>query len=361
LEEKALFFLLKNFVKITLRDSTANFYLIQLFMIIFLYGQDTFRSRLKLKELKDKFVREIDRSSLNIETLDGSKLVVADFEKAINTFPFLAKKRLVIVEDLLSKNRGQKIPNEILEILEKNDPAQVIIIFWESLSFAGKEKRSKSKSAKTGGALFAFLAKEKFAQEFGLLEQSGIGAWAKDQISKRGGKIKPAALNLLADMVGNDLWQLNSEIEKLLAYARGREIEAADVQLLLQSKLEEDIFKLTDALGAKNKTLALKLISDQLRAGTSPLELLSKMTWQFKNLLLVKSFMEINGAGYNPARLQYQLGLHPFVVKKTAAQVKNYSLSALKKTYQSLLQIDYRLKTSQASPEVLFDLLIAKS
>ena len=45
-------------------------------MIIFLFGADTFRSRQKLKEIKDKFLREVDSSGMNMQTLDGK---TADF------------------------------------------------------------------------------------------------------------------------------------------------------------------------------------------------------------------------------------------------------------------------------------------
>lgn len=328
-------------------------------MIIFLYGQDTFRSRQKLKELKEKFTREIDKSNLNLEILDGAKLELSDFERAIKTMPFLAKKRMVVVEDFMTKNRSPKAAKEIVEIIETKTPSDLILIFWESQDF-GDKKFSKGKAPKTGGPLFAKLSAEQYAYQFELLDQPGVLSWAAKQFKERQAKISNSALRLLAEMIGNDLWRFNSEIEKLINYKKDQEINDKDVLELVQSKLEEDIFKLTDALGQKQKALALKLIGDQLKSGTSPVELLSKIAWQFKNLLLVKDFMENNGAGYDPTRLGYQLGLHPFVVKKTAVQVRNYSLEDLKKIYAQLAQIDYRLKSSSLSPEVMFDLLVAK-
>ena len=50
-------------------------------MIIFLYGADTFRSREKLKSLKDRFIREVDRSGLNLIELDGEKAGINDINK----------------------------------------------------------------------------------------------------------------------------------------------------------------------------------------------------------------------------------------------------------------------------------------
>lgn len=331
-------------------------------MIFFLYGPDTFRSRQKLKGLKDKFIKEVDKAGLNLTTLDGEKLETPEFEKAISTSPFLAKKRMVIIEDLIAKNPGQKIQKEILEVLDKNNLDNIILIFWEGKLDEAKKQKKKSKiSVRRSSLLFERLKKEKYVQEFKLLELAEVKKWAITEIKKRKGKINSAALSLLTDFISNDLWQMSSEIDKLLAYKKNQEITVEDIQNLVKTKLDDDIFKLTDAIGQKDKKLALKLIADQFKSGVKPTELLAKIIWQFKNLLLVKSFVSNQGTGYPTERLVYQLNLHPFVVKKTSAQIKNYNLADLKKIYSQLLKIDYKIKTSQVDPEVLFDLLVVKS
>jgi len=331
-------------------------------MIIFLHGPDTFRSRQKLQELKAKFIREIDKSGLNVAPLDGSRLEAQEFEKAISTSPFLAKKRLVIISDLIAKNQGQKIQKEILELLNKNNLENTIIIFWEGDLGGDSKKSRRSKTSTRRSHLLANRLKgEKYAQEFPLLTPAQTQAWASQAFKQRGGKISPNALTLLVDFVGNDLWQLNSEIDKLLAFKNNQLVEAPDIETMVKTKLDDDIFQLTDALGQKNSARALALISDQLQSGTSPTELLSKMVWQFKNLLILKTFVAKNGSGYNAERLTYQLKLHPFVIKKTLSQVDRHELTDLKTTYQRLLQIDYQLKTSQTDPQTLFDLLVIRS
>src|SRR3989338_1284533 len=332
-------------------------------MIIFLYGPDTFRSRQKLKELKEKFIAEVDKAGLNITTLAGENLEINELEKDIASAPFLAKKRLVIIEELIAKNKGQKIQKEILEILAKDNLQDTILIFWEGdLKKDEKKKVSRSKTTtRRSQLLFDRLQKEKYSQYFPLLDELGVKKWLAAEVKNRGGKIEAGALSLLADFVGNDLWQLNSELEKLLAYSQTGQIKTEAVQQLVKTKLDDDIFRLTDALGQKNKALAVKLISDQLSSGISPTELLAKIIWQFKNLLMVKSFIDQNGDGYPSQRLNYQLGLHPFVVKKTLEQTRYHSQENLKLIYQQLLKIDYQIKTSQINPEVLFDLLVVKN
>lgn len=317
-------------------------------MIILLYGPDTFRSRQKLRELKNKFTNEIDKSGLNLTELDGKKLDVSKFENDIATPPFLAKKRMVVIENLITSNKGKKIQAEVLKILEKNKFEESILIFWEEDGEADKKS-----------TLLKRLKKEKYNQQFKILTPLETKKWADKEIKDRGGKINIKALESLVDFVGNDLWQMNSEIEKLLAYKRGEEIRVEDISELVMTKIDDDIFKLTDAIGHKNKVLAIKLISDQFKNGVSPTRLLSKIIWQFKNLLVIKSGVEDNGLNTN--QLTIQTKLHPFVVKKTLAQIKNYSLEDLKKTYNQLLNIDHKIKTSRVDPEVLFDLLIVKS
>ena len=47
-------------------------------MIFFLFGPDTYRSRQKLQELKEKFIHDIDPSSNSLTMLDGE---IADMGK----------------------------------------------------------------------------------------------------------------------------------------------------------------------------------------------------------------------------------------------------------------------------------------
>jgi len=319
-------------------------------MLIFLYGPDTFSSQQKLKSLKEKFIAEVDKSALNLETIDGIKLDINKFRASVLAEAFLAKKRMVIIENLFLKPQ-KKICHEILKTLNeiKN---QNIIIFWD------QEVKVK-KAGESCLVLYEKLSKEKYSQKFELLTEPALRKWIVAKVKKEKGEITPQAINILVDWVGNDLWQMNSEIDKLLAFCKNKAIDEKAVSLLTKSKLEENIFELTDALGHKNKARALKLISDQLQSGTPETVLLAKITWQFKNLLLVKSLAE-KDLTYASNQIASQLSLHPYVVKKSLGQVRNFSLDDLKKIYNQLLTIDFSIKTSQVGAETLFNLLVSK-
>lgn len=319
-------------------------------MLIFLYGPDTFRSREKLKSLKEKFIKEVDKSALNLETLDGKDIDINKFRQAVMSQPFLAKKRMVIIENLFAKS-SKRLCHEILKTLNevKNDN---IIIFWD-------EDVLVKKLSESCQVLFEKLSREKYSQKFDLLKEPLLRKWILSKIKKEKGQIETKAVNVLVDWVGNDLWQLNQEIDKLLAFCKNKPVTEGAVNLLTKSKLEENIFELTDALGQKNKARALKLISDQLDSGTPETVLLAKITWQFKNLLQIKSLAE-KELPYTSSQIASELRLHPYVVKKSLGQARNFSLDELKKIYNQLLNIDFSIKTNQASAETLFNLLVSK-
>jgi len=129
----------------------------------------------------------------------------------------------------------------------------------------------------------------------------------------------------LAFYLGNDLWQMNREITKLIHYQP--KITSESIDLLVKPKIEPNIFQAIDALGEKNKKTALKLLYQHLEKGDNEIYLLTMLAYQFRNLIKLKSLIEQNTPYYNLAK---KAKLHPFVVKKTSAQLKNFSLNELK-------------------------------
>ena len=104
--------------------------------------------------------------------------------------------------------------------------------------------------------------------------------------------------------VGNNLNLLSREIEKLATYKNKGEITGNDVDLLVKSKIDTDIFKTVDALARGDKKTALKMLHDHLDDGEDPFYLLSMYFYQFRNLVKVKPLAEKN---LSPARYRYQV------------------------------------------------------
>lgn len=334
-------------------------------MIIFLYGEDTFRSRQKLKEMKEKFLREVDPSGNSLVVVDGETANMEKINEAVAPSSLFARKRMIIIENLFA-NKGQTIFDQaLLYFKEKTDKKEVaddnIIVFWDPI--AGGEKLTKTK-----GDLFKLLKKQKFAAEFKLLSNTEVIVWAKKEIEKRGVKVSREAVTTMASLLGSDLWLINSEIEKLINYkssqkfelggdGEGVVIENNDVLHQVRGQFDENIFALTDAISAKNKALAMKLFEEQLEAGLTDAYLLNMITRQFKVLLQIRQALD---SGLTQRKIINLLKLHPFVVQKGINQSRNFSLDPLKNIFKRLIEIDYLMKTGQGDAKTLLSLLIAK-
>lgn len=326
-------------------------------MIFFLYGDDSYRSRVKLKQIEDKF-KKTDKSRVNFVRIDGEKNLWRNIEKEIIAPPFLHDKKLVIIENFLKK-RGQKFDEAVIFLKGEKISDGTVVVFWED---SKPDLRT---------AIFKFLSQPKQAEKFDFLDAVKLRKWITEAAVEREIKIEPRAVEAIISLVGSDLWQMSGELDKLAAYSGGRKeknnlVTAEDVAIFVKGKFDENIFSLTDALGTKNKKLVFKILNEQIEAGLEEGYIFAMLVRQFRILLQIKelvsgdySFLSPNDPGVKQ-KISLELGLHPYVVQKTLYQAKIFSLGELKKIYSKLLVLDMKMKRGNFNPRAFLDLFMAE-
>ncbi|TSC76534.1 MAG: DNA polymerase III subunit delta [Parcubacteria group bacterium Gr01-1014_31] len=315
-------------------------------MVIFLHGADTFRSRGKLRQIKERFRREVDKTGYNTAALDGKRLKVEDLEQALLAAPFLAPKRLVMVEEFFGGKPTAAVEKQVLELVQRPAAATAVAVFWEG----------ELPATRKGGALLSFLRESPYAEQFEPLQGMPLAAWYRTRAKHHGAQFAPGAMERLMDCANNDLWRADGELAKLSAYCHGRAATIPDVQELASSDVEENVFALTDAIGQRRTTEALRLLQEQQRAGVSTPELVAKITWHCRNLLLAKAWISDHPNQGTSWAMADALRLHPFVAKKTLGQVTNFTLAELETRYRALLTLDRASKSSRANGSALLTL-----
>ncbi|MDI6603300.1 MAG: DNA polymerase III subunit delta [Patescibacteria group bacterium] len=308
-------------------------------MIIFLYGKDTYRSRRKLNEIVEHY-KKIHKSGLNLRYFDAGNLNFQDFKSEVETISMFREKKLVVLKDVFSNKDFQE---EFLKQGEKFVNSDNIILIYE------KKEIDKNNS------FLKFLKKNSKFQEFKPLEGQKLKNWVKKEFEKYQVEADPEALDNLINFVGSSLWQMESEIKKLVNYKNDRKIKKEDIELLVRPKIETDIFKTIDAISEKKKSRALFLLHQHLEKGDTPLYLLAMINFQFRNLLKIKDLIEKNTPYY---KIINESNLHPFVVKKNYQLAQKFSLWQLKQIYQKIFETDLKIKTGKLNPELALDLLI---
>ncbi len=345
-------------------------------MIIFLYGEDSFRSRQKLKELKEKFLREVDPSGHSLITLNGETVTIEKIDEAVGASSLFARKRMIVVERLLI-NKNQTVFNSVLNYLknnfiggekktkgetrnkrEKKGKEGNILVVWDEVN---EEKVKKNK-------LGRFLVSQPYAYNFKPLSNTQAVAWVKHTVIKQGAIIQHQAAINLVSLFGSDLWALNNEIKKLVSYKRGQivghgnqqdkvVVNREDVVAMSVGGLSSNIFALLDAISHKQKGLALNLLEKELAAGTAENYLLYMLVRQFKILLQVR---ECLNQGQTARVIANRLKLHPFVVQKSLLPARRFSISVLKKLCQEFLAIDEQSKIGQTDIKIALSRLLVK-
>lgn len=325
-------------------------------MLIFFHGPDDFRLNRAVKEIKNKFIREIDPGETAITIIDGEAMSLKDFIEKTGSNSLFTEKRLIIVTDFFKNKKEDLFANLLPRINDLIENKNIIIVFKEEKKPSKKWGQGPSTPLKGAKKkLHDLFLKQSFTQEFKKLSEPGLKLFIKNELKKYNKEINLGAAEILISYFSDNLWLLSTELKKL-AFSTEKNVIGKDaVKETISEIFSENFFALTDAISSKNKNLLLSTLEKQKKAGLSSEQILASLRNYFKNLLLVKLEAEKTN---DSLKIANHLKLHPFVVKKALLQSKSFDKAQLKKYFDHLLRIDYLNKKGLSSLENELFLLI---
>lgn len=322
-------------------------------MIIFLYGEDGFRSREKVKELSSAYLEKNPSSGLFDFDFDEDKGdMVRDVVQSLEEYGLFATKKLVIIRRLL--DASESVRGRMDEFLQKNIKSieadkDRVVIFWEE------------KMPKKTNTLFKLLDKHVVKKQvFERLQGARLEQWIIHRIHLLNSKmsIERQAILLLVSEMSDDLFALENELCKLVDFCESNIIRESDVRIFVEQSVRSTVFEALEALSSGNRSRSLELFEEQFAKGENALYLLSMCAWQMRNLLKVSDGYA-RGMRTAPV-LAKELKLHPFVVQKLLRQVGGFSISRLKQGFSLLKDLDIQSKNGQIDPKLALDMLVMK-
>ena len=327
-------------------------------LLYVLFGEDDFSLRQFLAEIK----RGVgDEANLMADTtnLDGQKVTIDQLRSVCETVPFLAEKRLVIVEGLLGRfeTRGKPKRKKGARSADRENNYKSIAEYVSQIPQFTILAIVDGKISNRNPLLRELSAKAE-VRSFPLLKEDRLRPWIQRRVTEAGGSISSQAVDLLVKFVGGNLWLMANEIDKLVLFAGSRRIEEKDVGALVSYAQEANVFVMVDAILKFKAGIALDLMQQLLQGGSPAVYLLVMLSRQFRMLVRVKELVRQRKSNLE---IQDKLGLSAeFVVNKLMEQAGRYSLARLKEMYHRLLEADLAIKTGRYNDELALSILITE-
>ena len=271
------------------------------------------------------FATKLSLEQFDISTFDDENFSSESVISACEQLSFFAQKRLVVVKDVTSISQSGKKP--LQDYVSKISPmCTLLFVDTKRSNIFDFVKAKHVDLTLKGSALYALLSQK--AKEF-------------DR------EISSDALAYLVELCGQDILRMTIEIEKLCAYVnKGETIKKEDVFLLVKKSEEYAIFDLTNALGQKDMSKSLHLLSNLMGNAEQNSRIFSLLSNQMRRMFFI-----VTSRDKSDFQLANLFQIKEFAVKKMREQCKNFSAVKLKNILYELEQVEYMLKNAMFTQE----------
>jgi DNA polymerase-3 subunit delta len=237
--------------------------------------------------------------------------------------------RLVVVEGVEAWKAADA--KEIAAYLEAPAPGTTLALVAGELK---KDAPIVKTVAKTGDVLVWDVA------------QRGLPAWVAEQFKLRGTAADPEACRLLLDLVGDDLYELATEIDKLSTWADGDRVGEAEIEALVAPRAQSPGFALTDAWGTRDVGAVLRAAERLLdRTGDPHSRTIPRLVGSLTtHVARLRSCQALDAEGVPSKEAATRLKMHPFYVQKLYGQARNFGTDELRDATVRLAELDLALK-----------------
>ena len=294
--------------------------------IYLIHGQENYFSDKIIKLLVSNVINE-DAVDFDLKKIYGKKSdenqesEVIDF---IKRFPLSGDYNLVVVKD--SKNLSSDF-NNIISYLENFNSKSILVLSFNEII----DKRKKIyKSSQKNGVVF----------ESKKIYENQVYKWIEDQCALISLNLHPNSIKIISDFTGNDLSQIDNELEKLKLNSKKEQIITPDeVENIIGFSKEYNFFELTKVIGKNDLNKTLEIVSYMSKNSKKyPVPLIVATVYSFFNKLFVYHSID------NKKEASKILGINPYFIEEYHQASAFYPMKRISKIFDYLLEADKRSK-----------------
>ncbi len=307
--------------------------------VYFFYGEEDFNIEKAIEELRGTLDK--DFSEMNFKVYDNPRF--QDLIPILRTPPMMFGRMLIVIKclDYFSKTFEDKEIKEITNALDAGNENLDIV-------FTAPIPRDEGKKLDRRKKLFKLLSRYN-AKEFSTIptyKTAELESWIKKQAQLKQIQVTRDALTAIISQIGNNLRQIDKELDKLQLAAYPENLVSAEM-VRENCISNEDLFAFSDYLMAGENDKALREYRKLLDKKYC-LEIVSTLQTIIRRWIVLKA-KSTKLSSYELAKLT---GQHEYVVKLTLQKLKGANLKDLIKLKENLTNAEYRIKAGlSTNPE----------
>lgn len=290
---------------------------------LFLFtGENPFALRQEKKTWMRTFSEK--HGNENLVQLNASDLTFRSLLDEASVAPFIAPKRLVIVEGIPACSGEQ------MEELVRALHPQVVLLFTDPKP----DRRLRS---------VKILMEQASQKTFPLIRGVKLREWVNALFVEQGCSIERCALDVFIKKIGEDQDMLFQESFKLMLFVNGNRVCTEDVERIVVPSDEGVIWTLTDLIAGGRTTDAVLYAQELVDRGHDPFELWNIYLWMLRNMVLVRGAYE--GGAERPDQITRETGVPFLSVRALLPFVRRLDRSSMERIIDRAVRADTGLKT----------------
>ena len=246
------------------------------------YGEETYLRQSYLDQVREALV-PAGFEEFNYHRLGGKGLSMQALQETVEAMPMMAQHTLVTVTDLDIFKLDMSARGAFIEIISDIPEYCTMIFIYDLVAY-----KRDGKMKKLVAALDEHVREVEFCQQ----DRELLLRWIKRRFAADGHDIDAATADHLLFTCGSLMTDLLPEIGKVSAFAKGQSVTIADINAVVEPRLEARVFDMTRAITAGSYNEAAHILGELLRQRTEPIMILAAVGKELRQLYTARMALD---------------------------------------------------------------------
>ena len=266
------------------------------------------------------------------------------------------------VKELYGRGSHEAEFTAIREYVENPNPDAILIFVADHISIPSDPRRMEMTDRDRYERIRDTLGEFCTIIELARVEESEAVRWINDTAANENVKVDSDAAREMVDALGGDMMLVAAELEKLILYVGDKKkITLGDVETMVLAAKQRTLYELTDAISAKDRERALKVLDAILSTGDgeeAAIGHLYMLAKTFRQMLVIFE-RKVRDSRALWQALWQGFRLPPFAAEDVIRQARRYqSRRELTRALRLIARADVALRSSPPSKRLVLEQLI---